>query len=337
MSQVKFLRIIFSLFVFVLATYGHLPLANAQGNSEVDLYNMNSVKLLLACMSGPDRAGRAEACRIFLIRFPNDQNAHVAKGLFDSNSGKWPTTASNQNPSRDANTIPNISNNSTINPGRNNLDDEKAALTKSCASESSAILRRGNEEAKAIMSRSNDTRSGFLVMINSLTANMKMYQGRCSGASDSTGNIAQSAKLLLQISQSCAAAGFGSDCDEMRKTAQASTTNNYSSGTNGGTSGGGSNPSQRIYSDDPSKAYIPPNQPGQRVYSDQPNSTSTNSTGGETRIVWDGGLTNCVIFKSRPRKSDDSTQWYEMTNSCNTPINVWSDPNGRGRYGKNNQ
>lgn len=115
-------------------------------------------------------------------------------------------------------------------------DAEKLALTQSCSAESKVMLSRGTEEAKTIMSRSGDARSGFRVVANSLMANMKMYQGRCRGATNSTGNIAQSAKLLLQISQSCAAAGFGSDCDEMRKVAQTTTPNESSTNSTGGSS-----------------------------------------------------------------------------------------------------
>jgi hypothetical protein len=79
---------------------------------------------------------------------------------------------------------------------------------------------------------------------------MRMYQGKCKDATNSTGNIAQSAKLLLQISQSCAAAGFGSDCDEMRKAAQAPMPSEPSNNSSGGSSSGGASASASTGSSD---------------------------------------------------------------------------------------
>ena len=62
-------------------------------------------------------------------------------------------------------------------------------------------------------------------------------------------------------------------------------------------------------------------------------SNPNNSAAGGTRIIWDGALTNCASYKARPRQSSNSTQWYEMTNACNTPINVWTDDSGQGYFG----
>jgi hypothetical protein len=165
---------------------------------------------------------------------------------YESSTGSEASAAARSEPRQSSSN----SNSSPPTSNRNTSEDEIVALTNKCTAEGSAMVNRGTQEANRIMSTSRDARAGFRVMANALMENMKMYQGRCRPATNSTGNIAQSAKLLLQISQSCAAAGFGSDCDEMRKAAQAPTPSASSGNSSGGSSGGGSSASASIGSAD---------------------------------------------------------------------------------------
>jgi uncharacterized membrane protein len=187
-------------------------------------------------------------------------------------------------------------NNAPAAPARNTIEDERVALTKRCTEESQGMLNRGNQAAANSLNITRDMRAGFRAMSIELMAVMKMYQGRCRDASNSTGNIAQSAKLLLQISQSCAAAGFGSDCDEMRKAAQAPTPRESSSSSSGGSSSGGSSSNSQNSS-----------------------SSSSDSSG---RYGYLETVNNCVKITNQERGS--SQQWFLATNNCGFAVKFFA-------------
>ncbi len=106
---------------------------------------------------------------------------------------------------------------------RDRSGEDRESLTKNCAAENKLLLDRGTREAQRIMSTTQDARAGLLAMASQLKQILSLYQGRCKGATDSTANLAQAAKMMLDISIACAQGGAGSDCDQLRTDAQNAT------------------------------------------------------------------------------------------------------------------
>jgi hypothetical protein len=78
------------------------------------------------------------------------------------------------------------------------------------------------------------------------------------------------------------------------------------------------NSQQRIYSDDPSKAYVPPDPEGTRIYSDAP---KTGEGAGDD-VVWEGDMSNCIKYTPKQRPSTSNAQWFTLFNGCQDRLMV---------------
>jgi uncharacterized membrane protein len=207
----------------------------------------------------------------------------------------------------------------------NSSSDNNEALSAQCTAETNRLLREGTQAVSRGRAQqdANMIRRGMIELARNLQTIISTNEGRCREGKSSVSDRFNALKMLQDVSLACNRGGYGADCDREKQEAVQTVARSQPAPTR-------SQPTQSMASN--SQGSRPSNS-NTATASENPNNNSqnsnrtspaTNSTSSSSYIEWEGDMSQlCIVYKARPRRSDNTMQWYEMTNKCNQNLKVY--------------